>query len=43
MYYVYTRFYKANGDCEKLRHVFPTRGLQAAFMARTKRCITAFN
>lgn len=42
-FYVYTRLYKANGDCEKRVHHFPTRKAQQAFMRRTHRAITAYN
>lgn len=42
-FYVYTRYYKANGDCEKRVHHFATRKAQRAFIRNTHRAVTAFN
>lgn len=40
---VYTRDYKANGDCDKRIFEFPSRAKQASFVARTHRCVTFTN
>lgn len=37
---VYTRYYKANGDCEKRIHSFATDKARASFIRRTKRVVT---
>ncbi|HEU5119255.1 MAG TPA: hypothetical protein VFT74_21875 [Isosphaeraceae bacterium] len=41
-YKVYTRLYKANGDCEKRIHSFATKKAQWSFMDRTPRAITYY-
>lgn len=42
-YYVYTRLYKDNGDCEKRVHYFKTAAAQSRFIATTHRAVTNFN
>ena len=42
-FYVLTRKYRANGDCEKRTHTFATRNQQVAFIRRTTRAVTAHN
>ena len=37
---VYTRYYKASGDCEKRIHSFATERARSAFIRTTKRVVT---
>jgi hypothetical protein len=42
-FYVYTRFYKANGDCIKGFKRFKTRAAQCRYVATTNKAVTAYN